>query len=521
MESSKKDFDNYIVKTLIRPCIRVFSQSEEQRYRRLGMKMGNGIKKVNSQHSSITYLLWPGLLALAGVLLIMLGVARADAPVFGPDRGDCLSNCDDCVVISETNRLKDKIEAIGRGKTLLLRGGAYTMSGDTTIPAGSSATNRTRISALANRDGSCQEVTVTMDKQGTLKFSNYVEVRGITWDMPSSLNPYCTRYTSGGGKSNDCRKFVSMEVDNDRDVRILNNKFKNAGYALRVYPGSKDVLFKGNLLKGTWSIALAIREGNQNNNMENVTIEENYFGPSKDDVIQAENHKNLLIKNNYFEKGQLYQYLDIKAGGGDTTIEGNYLDCRDARTGCILFHSDDYLMSAHVKNVFKHNRVYGCGAEKWLTMGGNKDHPYRNLEVSYNYFIDEQNRRCRTILGMCKDCAFLHNSMLNGEFQIQSAATNAVVKDNIFFKTTIKGDSPKICSYNIFYDMKNLSNCSKTMSDNPQFAVTAPGVLSITCPGSPACKSASNNENRGAFQGNGSDGRRISAPMNLSVVRIQ
>jgi hypothetical protein len=111
--------------------------------------------------------------------------------------------------------------------------------------------------------------------------------------------------------------------------------------------------------------------------------------------------------------------------------------------------------------------------------------------------------------------------MLNGEFQIQSAATNAVVKDNIFFKTTIKGDSPKICSYNIFYDMKNLSNCSKTMSDNPQFAVTAPGVLSITCPGSPACKSASNNENRGAFQGNGSDGRRISAPMNLSVVRIQ
>ena len=99
------------------------------------------------------------------------------------------------------------------------------MSGDTTIPAGSAATSRTRISALANSDGSCQEVTVTMAKQGTLKFSNHVEVRGIAWDMPSSLNPYCTRYTSGDGQSDDCRKFVSMEVDNDRDVRILNNKF--------------------------------------------------------------------------------------------------------------------------------------------------------------------------------------------------------------------------------------------------------------------------------------------------------
>jgi hypothetical protein len=382
------------------------------------------------------------------ILFFFILSPEATGTIYGPERGQCYKP-DNSKEIVPSADLRKEIDKLSAGETLILSPGNYTIKDDITIPAGTSIIAK-RINDHCSND-------VMIETTGMITLSNYTKLNGLNIRRETPC-------------SKDCYSSSVIKIGkNVKGVGILNNRIKGAsGDKIYITSNAEDIAIKGNEFIGgnRWMI------GVRGNPTKNVLIEKNRFENCGDDCIQAENQINLYITDNEFYGGKnTVQVLDIKVAKGDSVIKNNIIDCRNIKSGCVLYHANDYEFPKDAKAVFSNNTLKGC-ASKFIIMGGNKKYKYRNLIVRDNIFVSMGNK-CEIQLHNCINCYFHNNEIIGGKLKVDKGIEKGVLQLNKFVNTTFANDGG---------DIKCIGNAAKHTSgkvcNNEESAiVSVPEVL--------------------------------------------
>jgi hypothetical protein len=344
------------------------------------------------------------------IVVLTTPYSQAFGAIYGPERGTCHAPADG-KEIGPTDDLEKEISQFAAGRALVLSAGRYVTKGNITVPEGVSIVAK----AVHGRCGN----DVTIETTGTIVLPNRTELNGLNIIRETPCDK-------------QCQDAVVIRIRNNaKRIRILNNRiWGSSGNRIQIASNAEDITIRGNdFLDGdSWMI------GVRGNPTKDVLIEKNRFKNCGNDCIQAENHINLYIVDNEFYGGsKTVQIMDIKVGQGDSVVRNNLLDCRNVRSGCVLYHANDYEVPRDARAEFAGNKLLGC-ASRSMMIGGNKRYKYRNLIVRDNTF-DSMGRACEIRLYKCIDCIIHNNEFIGGELKVEKEAEKGLIQANRFVRT--------------------------------------------------------------------------------------
>ncbi len=234
-----------------------------------------------------------------------------------------------------------------------------------------------------------------------------------------------------------------------------------------------------------------------------IVINENlltkaHFTTAAEDMLQVRDVGRVAFTHNTCTNGyNMEQCIDIKRTTEPLHIAYNLFDGdqlhlagtgEDHAGGCMVIHEEDEVADQQVieYNFFRHCK------DTLIRFGTGDTASTSSALVRYNIFLQSPDAASVLILERAINTTLLNNTFIYGKFKLGNSEQSrlpeqTVIKNNIFYQTTIEDNTPNTttladkaqaanvyqCLHNLFYhlngDFRN-GNCSGTVAAEPLFS---------------------------------------------------
>ena len=475
----------------------------------------------------ITYLLLHFTLAFLNLFAIPLLAAPALPPIYGapaivgPAREVCSTEAQltqAIILTPEADWQQALQENAQPGDTFLLRGGLYAATDKIWLKAG------TAQAPITLKPYNCEAVTL----HTSLRPNSYNIIAGLQIEAQGiSDQQWVVRFD---GKNEGALTTIVL-----RNNLILGGTID----AIRISGNVQQVEISGNQIDGgrDGHDLFVTAEGVATLPTQ-IVISENqltkaHFTTASEDMLQVRDVGKVEFTHNTCTNGyDMEQCVDIKRTTEPLTVAYNLFDGdqlhlagtgEDHAGGCMVIHEEDTTVDQQIieYNLFRHCKGslirFATGDDQSISSG----------LVRYNLFLQNQGAAGALVLESAVNTILLNNTFIYGSLKLGNSEQsripqNTVIKNTIFYQTTIEDHMPSAaqsalttssatpgatdlvpyqCMYNLFYQLDGTfapGSCSSTVEAEPRFINISEADFRLQAT-SPAIGEGENGADIGAF----------------------